>query len=223
MHAYLRAFWLPKEGNTESEYEDAFFPNKGEYPIGKRPRFAIADGATEASFSRLWARMLVRGFVRRSLGLQLSPAELEPFRERWKGKVHAKALPWYAEEKAACGAFAALLGLEFSHETSGNGHTRNWQATAAGDCCLVQIRQNEIITTFPYGDSVAFNNRQSSIVNRQSICHGCTGGRPLVRPCFFRERQAYDWRPSWSGDGKNGNDGKNGSEARAAGSPAIRR
>jgi hypothetical protein len=113
--------------------------------------------------------MLVRGFVRRSLGLQLQVAELKPFRERWKGKVQAKALPWYAEEKAACGAFAALLGLEFLHESSGIGHMGYWQATAAGDCCLVQVRRNEIVTTFPYDDSVAFTTRPDLLSSLPSL------------------------------------------------------
>ena len=160
MDAYLEAFWLPKEGSTESEYEDACFPRKGRnYPIGKRRRFAIADGATEASFSRLWARLLVRGFVSQRLGIPTTFEQLKPIQERWRSKVGGKSLAWYAEEKMAYGAFAALLGLEFSEENGEAGTVRSWQATAAGDCCLIQVRANVVINTFPFDDSGAFSNR----------------------------------------------------------------
>ena len=160
MDAYLKAFWLPKEGSTKSEYEDAFFPLKERnYPIAKRPRFAIADGATEASFSRLWARLLVCGFVRQRLGLPPTPEQLKPMQERWKSKVSGKSLAWYAEEKLAYGAFAALLGLEFSEVHEETETVRTWKATAAGDCCLVHVRADDIIGAFPIGDSALFNNR----------------------------------------------------------------
>ena len=57
MELHVQAFWLPKAGNTAEEYEDAF-----DYSIAER-RFAIADGATETSFSRRWARSLVQAFT----------------------------------------------------------------------------------------------------------------------------------------------------------------
>ena len=57
------------------------------------------------------------------------------------------------------GAFAALLGLEFSEVNHEAGTVRSWQATAAGDCCLVQVRKNAVVDTFPFADSSAFNNR----------------------------------------------------------------
>jgi hypothetical protein len=160
MDAYLKAFWLPKEGSTEGEYEDAFLPCEARgYPIRKRQRFAIADGATETSFSRLWAQLLVRGFVRRALAVPPTMEQLKPLQERWRSKVGGKSLPWYAEEKMSYGAFAALLGLELSEEEGEAGTVRNWQATAAGDCCLVQVRDNAIVDTFPFADSSAFNSR----------------------------------------------------------------
>jgi len=160
MDAYLKAFWLPKEGSTKSEYEDAFFPRSSRsYPLAKRPRFAIADGATEASYSRLWARLLVSGFVRRRLGLPPAVGELEPIQRRWRSKVGGRPLPWFAEEALANGAFAALLGLEFSEERGATSTVKTWRATAAGDCCLIQVRSNDIINTFPFDDSTAFGSR----------------------------------------------------------------
>lgn len=170
MDAYLGAFKLPKEGSTAEEYEDAYFPRKDRlYPIGKSRRFAIADGATETSFSGIWARLLVCGFVRRTLNMPLTQEQLRPLQEQWKRKVGGKTLPWYAEEKMLYGAFAALLGLEFSEVHGEAGPIRNWQATAAGDCCLVQVRKNTVVATFPFADSSAFNNRPDLLASLPSF------------------------------------------------------
>jgi hypothetical protein len=78
--AYAQAFWLPKAGNSDSEYEDAFFPRRLKRRNGRRLRFAVADGATETSFSGVWARLLVSSFVRRAIGFEFSAAEMVPAR-----------------------------------------------------------------------------------------------------------------------------------------------
>jgi hypothetical protein len=158
MDAYVKAFWLPKEGATEEEYEDAFFPRHAQSLSGERLRFAVADGATEASFSRLWARMLVRAFVRRTVDLPPKPDQLSLLREQWMEAVHGKTLPWYAEEKAASGAFSALVGLEFSLGGSDPEHHGNWRAVAAGDTCLIHLVDNKIVRSFPLSESAAFSN-----------------------------------------------------------------
>jgi hypothetical protein len=158
MDAYLKAFWLPKEGSTEEEYEDAFFPRHAQSLSGDRLRFAVADGATEASFSRLWARMLVRAFVRRTLDLPPELDQLSRLREQWMEAVHGKTLPWYAEQKAASGAFSALVAIEFTEEGSGSEQRRDWRAVAAGDSCLFHLTGNKIGRGFPVGESAAFSN-----------------------------------------------------------------
>lgn len=158
MDAYVKAFWLPKEGSTEEEYEDAFFPRHANSLSGERLRFAVADGATEASFSRLWARMLVRAFVRHTLDLPPKPDQLSALREQWSESVHGKALPWYAEEKAASGAFSTLVGIEFTEQTVDSEVRRAWRAVAAGDSCLFHLRDDRIRTVFPVSESSAFSN-----------------------------------------------------------------
>ena len=60
MQILVEGFWLPKAGNTEDEYEDALSPKKTQGKLERKfPRFAVADGATESSFSGLWAQLLV--------------------------------------------------------------------------------------------------------------------------------------------------------------------
>jgi hypothetical protein len=159
-------FSLPKDGNSERENEDAW-----DFAVDKS-RFAVADGATETSFSGPWAKQLVRAFTKGSLSVPIEIEELEPLQRRWwdtivyrtsgeeagPGTRARRSLPWYAEEKAKDGAFAAFIGLELSNENSGPGAENSWQATAVGDSCLIHVRGNEILKKFPMTDSASFNN-----------------------------------------------------------------
>src|SRR5262245_30341580 len=100
----LREWWLPKEGNAPEEYEDAFrsAPDRG--------RFAVADGATETSFSGRWAAALVTAFAAAPPDWQADPdalaAWLAPMQHACQAAVPWDRLPWYALEKAQAGLFA---------------------------------------------------------------------------------------------------------------------
>lgn len=150
-------FWLPKAGNSELDYEDAYAMRRG--------RIAIADGATELSFARRWALELVQGWTGTSL--PAVPASLEEFRENvsawqqtWHHGIAWDRLPWFAEEKARSGAFAALLGFEVQPPTSPEADAEwHWSAFAIGDTCLFQIRDRQVILAFPLDRSKDFDNR----------------------------------------------------------------
>jgi hypothetical protein len=150
-----RAHWLPKAGNAQDEYEDAFWPVERAGPA-RRFRCAVADGATETSFSGLWARLLVQAYGRGHLGALRWETGLEALRCRWRSAVGQKPLPWYAEEKLRQGAYAAFLGLTLSLRSDGS---VRWSALAVGDCCLFQIREDRLIASFPLGSSGEFNSR----------------------------------------------------------------
>lgn len=68
LSAEPNGFWLPKAGNSDADYEDAFAIARG--------RVAIADGATESSFARAWAEALVNGFT---TGLETADALAQGF------------------------------------------------------------------------------------------------------------------------------------------------
>jgi len=148
---YAKDFFLPKRGNTEAEYDDSFSSAKD------KTRFAVADGATEASFSREWAKQLVRAFTAKKLSIPIALDELKPLQSKWQKFVHRHPLPWYAEEKANTGAFAAFVGVEFLEDAQES--LKIWRATAVGDSCLVQVRANEVIEAFPLAHSTSFGNR----------------------------------------------------------------
>ncbi len=160
-----RALWLPKAGSRAEEYEDAFaFSAEGTWPF----RAAVADGATESAFARRWAEQLARGYMA-SGGWTALPA----WQEAWRQAVaaRAEALPWYAEAKAAEGAFAAALGL-----TLEDGGT--WRATAVGDCCLFHLRDGgEERLRWPLAAPDAFGSRPALLPSRPERA------MPALRTC----------------------------------------
>jgi hypothetical protein len=159
MQVFAQSFTAPKAGGSEAEFEDAVWPVLEDEGFGRtRFRCAVADGATETSYSQLWARLLVRAFAKdRLVGPDRS--ELDAIRLRWHRCVQRRLrgpLPWYAEQKAASGAFAALVTLDLHEEGRGRGH---WTAYALGDSCLAQVRGDELIQGFPLSESASFDDR----------------------------------------------------------------
>ena len=157
MQISLRTFWLPKEGNTSDEYEDAFWPREAMTVSSDRFRFAVADGATESSFAGSWARLLVRAYCRDQLSDRKIRKQLPQLQREWYSAIDSTPLPWYAEEKLAQGAFATMLGLTLFRGRSAS--ELAWDSTAIGDSCLFQLRDGVIVTSFPIARSDEFNNR----------------------------------------------------------------
>ncbi|MBW7886469.1 MAG: protein phosphatase 2C domain-containing protein [Caldilineaceae bacterium] len=152
----IRIFWLPKAGNQEHEYEDACWPVRSLLTARPAIYCAVADGATETSFSGLWARQLVQRYGAGELAAENLLEALAPEQSRWLETVQRRPLPWYAEEKVRSGAFAALLGVQF--EQAAEAAVR-WSALAVGDCNLVQVRENGLLCSFPAAGSDFFTSR----------------------------------------------------------------
>jgi hypothetical protein len=120
-------------------------------------RFCIADGATEGFDSRRWAKLLTKHWVcgHRLLTREELVLWLRRLGERLQRRWSKQALPWYAEEKARNGAFAAFLGVAFLESVG----SLQWQVVALGDSCLIQKRGSRIITALPLSDPNEFGNR----------------------------------------------------------------
>jgi hypothetical protein len=148
-----RAFAMPKAGHAREEYEDACAGNP------ETGRFAIADGATESSFARTWAELLVKSYTR-----QEAPwAEwLAVARASWQEAYQERAFSWYAEDKFLEGAYATFLGLSFQREQ------RRWQAAAVGDSCLFQVRALGMLEAFPVRHANSFGNQPGLLGSRKS-------------------------------------------------------
>ncbi len=159
MRISVQSFWLPKAGNRLEEYEDAYWPHE---PLegAERARFrcAVADGATETSFSALWANQLVREYCRHS-SLPRFFKTLPRLRREWLEHATAQPLPWYAEEKVRSGAFSSLLGLTIERATPEQNQFATWNVVAVGDSCLFHLRAHRLLTAFPLERSEEFNSR----------------------------------------------------------------
>lgn len=127
MQYYSKGYSVPKRGVDKDENEDAFkYSSKG--------WLAIADGATESSYSKEWAWLLVRAFGRlsRIRNCPLEPERyrqiLETLQKEWHGQVPWERLNWLYKDKAQKGAFTTFLGVRI--------HEGVWEAMGVGDSNL---------------------------------------------------------------------------------------
>jgi hypothetical protein len=154
---HCQTLWLPKRGNTVEEYEDACAADPA------RGCFAIADGATESSYARSWAMLLAAEFVRSPAGGRPPWATwLPPLQQRWAAEIGDQPRSWFAEAKAAQGAFATFLGLVVVESRS----IGQWHAVAVGDSCLFQIRSGSLHALFPIVRADDFGNTPALVGSR---------------------------------------------------------
>lgn len=165
MRVRVKPYWLPKAGNTQGEYEDAFYPKLRERR-GKQLHFAVADGASESMLSGKWAEILVKKFCK----LRAVRADFLDFLEitykAWgslqtnyldERQKSDQPIEWYEEMGFRAGAFSTFLGftlIDFEKKSYGG-----WKAVAVGDSCLLQVRGESLIERFPIQHSFDFNNR----------------------------------------------------------------
>jgi hypothetical protein len=120
---------------------------------------AVGDGATEASFSALWARLLVQDYGEGLLTAETLSDRLLVLRERWLDEVSKEPLPWYAEEKLRSGAFSSFLGLTIEHDPETRRDGGHWTALAIGDSCLFHVRSDKLLLVYPLDRTAQFDNR----------------------------------------------------------------
>jgi len=155
-----KACSLPKLGNSPAENEDAFSPEIEQQSFTAQTPFAcaVADGATQTSFSRLWARLLVAEAARNFQPERL-PELIAAAQAKWLGYTASVELPWHAEEKVRQGAFATLLWMNIQPPSArSTKNTGAWHALAIGDTCLFQIRKKTLRAQFPTLSTADFNN-----------------------------------------------------------------
>jgi hypothetical protein len=142
----------PKTGNTANEYEDAFDCDSS------RGVFAIADGATESSFSDIWAGALVSTFVDNPPGFDRNDRDvmkdiLRVARARWYGNIDWASLSWFQKNKALLGSYSTLLGLQIEVDGTQN----RFRCMTIGDSCMFHISGGRM-ESFPFSDSRDLSN-----------------------------------------------------------------
>jgi hypothetical protein len=176
-----QVFHTHKRGNAPDEYEDAFAGD------ANTARFAVADGASESSFTATWAKLLVEAFVAAKGRSCRDLGWLEPPRQQWAEDVDPRPLPWYAEEKREQGAYATLLGIAFRKVQRGTLEREggDWRALAVGDSCLFRLRGGKLVRSFPLACSLDFGNQPALLGSR---------GRPIDTPPEGIRRARGNWR-----------------------------
>ena len=156
-----KACSIPKLGNTPEENEDAFSPELEQQTLAGQEAFrcAISDGATQTSFSRTWAGLLVAAAVQDFLPERLADLTAAA-QTQWKAHLSTLTLPWHAEEKVRQGAFATLLWLGLQPAPGGHSPKTagTWRTLAIGDSCLFHIRKKSLLTHFPPLSVADFKN-----------------------------------------------------------------
>ena len=155
---------LPKSGFDSSECEDVIGIDE------ESCRFAVADGATEAFDARNWAQRLAESWVHSDSALTS-----ETFHE-WVAReglaLHSSwnqlTMPWYAEEKARKGSFAAFVGVELDLMSD----APSWKAIALGDACLLHCRDGALLKSFPISKSASFNSAPLLVASDPVIYKG---------------------------------------------------
>jgi len=145
-----RQIVLPKPGFASSECEDVIGIDE------QNCRFAVADGATEAFDARNWAERLAHNWV--SSDSALTPETFNEWVTAEGLALHSSwqqlTLPWYAEEKARHGSFAAFVGVQLDLEAE----VPSWKAIALGDACLLHCRSGALLKSLPLANSEEFNS-----------------------------------------------------------------
>ncbi|GAB5521880.1 MAG: protein phosphatase 2C domain-containing protein [Rhodothermales bacterium] len=153
---HIEAFTLPKAGHTREQNEDAFSIGTN-WPL----HLAVADGATETGFARLWASCLAEAAAHEDTMEQTIAAA----RQHWaEGLQHQPAQSWYAQAKADEGADATLLRVTIFAE----GH---WTAEALGDTVLFHLRPTHEgdlgeLLRWPLAEVEAFDTRPALLHSR---------------------------------------------------------
>src|ERR1700752_347941 len=141
---------LPKSGFESSECEDVIGIDE------HNCRFAVVDGATEAFDARKWAQRLAENWVRSDSAL--TTQTFHDWVANEGAALHSSwnqlTLPWYAEEKARKGSFAAFVGVELDLRSE----SPTWKAIALGDACLLHCRAGALLKSLPILNSASFNS-----------------------------------------------------------------
>lgn len=169
MDGQVNAFWQPKAGAAEAEYEDAYWYGAGSNDAVRFLRVVVADGASESMLAGRWARHLVGvfGSSPASIGTEAGftaayqratagwPAELARYKQERADRD--SPLQWYEEPGIERGAYSTLLAAELCWGPGGEDAC--WTAAAVGDSCLFVVRGGELRDAVPMGSSADFNNQ----------------------------------------------------------------
>jgi hypothetical protein len=151
-----RLFTLAKDPEHPEGFQDACCMDCERHVV------AIADGVSSALFSGPWAAILAEAAVADSPNPQ-DPAAFAEWlrrqRERWAASIYTANLAWHQKAKLPTGAFSTLLYVRVCPADAalpGSFGGYRLTAFAVGDSCLFQVRNGELVRSFPLERSEQF-------------------------------------------------------------------
>lgn len=159
-----RAFRMPKLGDDDSEWEDAFAFDEA------RGLAAIADGASEGIFSRAWSALLCESLVAEPLDLSDPAAVAErllSLRAAWLRRIDYPSRRYTQQAKVdRIGAAATVVLLRVGPRTEPENSDAlateapddpfDWRVWAVGDSCLFHVRDGRLLASVPVAASSDF-------------------------------------------------------------------
>ncbi len=181
-----RVFYTSKDLAYPKEYEDAFQVDD------EGGRAAIADGVASSIFARQWADVLTRSVLTQSPDLN-SEADFKQWladrRQEWSVQIDVSKLPWNQRQKLqqVGGAFSTLLWIELTPcepSDASPGEAFRLTSYAVGDCSLFQVRDRQILRSFPLTTTAEFEADPISICSANLNRDHCLEFRVLDDVCL---------------------------------------
>jgi len=199
---------VEKLGNIRDECEDAFCTDDAS------GRFAVSDGATESSYSSIWAEILTSTFCECENDLdsnESARAWLATCRRKWQERTASvfarEDLPWFTRDKLRSGAFATFVGISWRNP--------QWKFVAQGDACIFVVRNDALADVFPVESSDDFGSSPLLVSSRDDVSNnpfrfrttkGVRGDRiflvsDALAHWFLDEHEAQEkpWDSLWDG------------------------
>lgn len=154
-------FSTHKAAETPDDCQDAWDMNND------TARYAVADGATRSLFPKQWAKLLVNRFCKKNV-LSLEKGNwqewITPLQQDWLKQVTAivqetKRFISIDRLSKSESAAATFIGLEFDM------NTRAWKAGIVGDSCLFQVRNSQLVGSYPIKQSEDFDNHPEAFAS----------------------------------------------------------
>jgi hypothetical protein len=203
MLAMISTFSVPKRGSSPQEYEDAVWIGPDGDGTGELQAFslttAIADGASESLLAGRWARRLVEVFGTNK-ATRTRPAFIAAYRAAaggWNDEVaeylkereeRGSPIQWYEEPGLAKGAHATILAAEF--RDGRRGRARTWSASALGDSCLFQVRDELLYASFPISD-VSYFSYQPPLLGSRGVDEAVLRRHVKVTTCDWERGDSF--------------------------------
>lgn len=160
---HVRAFWAPKAGNADDEWED------GAAASVRRGRVAVADGASASVDAARWAGHLVRSWIvfDADAGTDFG-SWLASTVESYEPTEVTDDASWFASAAAGRAAFATFVGLGFE-----GFEARVW---AVGDTVAFLVRGEQVVGAVPALGPEDFGTTPDLVGSEASLAAGVVDG-----------------------------------------------